>query len=501
VQPLPPNLYTAAQARALDRHAIDKLHIPGYALMRRAGEAAFQVLRQAWPAARRIAVLCGGGNNGGDGYVVARLAREAGLDARVLALTDPAALKGDARQAREDCAAAGVAVEAFDAAALADADVLVDGLFGTGLDRPLEGAARRCIDAVAGSARPVLALDLPSGLNADSGAVMGTALRAAHTVTFIGLKLGLFMGEGPERAGEVHFAALLTAEEAASAMAAVPPAAQRIAPELLRQVLPPRPRQSHKGDFGRVLIIGGGPGMPGAVCLAGEACLRAGAGLVTVATHPDNAAAVIAARPELICHGVNTASELHPLLDAADVVALGPGLGVDGWAQALFDCALSMNKPMVIDADGLNLLARAASAPAARADRVLTPHPGEAARLLATDTRAIQADRLGMLQRLVQRCGGIVVLKGAGTLVGHAERIPALCDCGNPGMASAGMGDVLTGLTAALLAQIPDPWTAVRAAVLAHALAGDAAARAGQRGTLAGDVIAQLRTCLNPPSH
>ncbi len=500
MQPLPLNLYTAAGSRALDRHVIEVLDVPGYMLMCRAARAAFEVLRQAWPQARRIVVLCGGGNNGGDGYVVARLACEAGLEAQVLALADPAALKGDAQRAYADCVAAGVVVTAFEAARLAAADVLVDAIFGTGLDRPLDASIRARLSAIAGSARPVLSLDLPSGLNADTGAEMGAAVRADHTVSFIGLKLGAFIGAGPDLIGQLHFASLLTSEQARAVAEAVPPAAERIAPDLLTQTLSPRARASHKGDFGRVLIIGGGPGMPGAVCLAGEACLRAGAGRVTVATHPQNTVAVIAARAELMCHGVQTADELQPLIDAADVVVIGPGLGTDAWAQVLFDRVLSIDKPLVIDADGLNLLARRSVSRATRADRVLTPHPGEAARLLASDTRAVQADRPGTLHRLLERCGGIVVLKGAGTLVGSTGHTPALCDHGNPGMASAGMGDVLTGAIAALMGQVADSWTAVRAAVLAHAMAGDAAARAGQRGTLAGDVIAHLRTCLNPSS-
>lgn len=248
--------------------------------------------------------------------------------------------------------------------------------------------------------------------------------------------------------------------------------------------------------------------MPGAVRLSGEACLRSGAGLVTVATHPGNAAAVVPGRPELMCHEVSTAAELKPLIDAADIVAIGPGLGRDEWACTMFGAVLESDKPLVVDADGLNLLsgqhgARAID-PALLSrpcrNRVLTPHPGEAARLLGKSTADIQSDRLSAGRDLVARYGGIVVLKGAGTLVCSAGRTPALCDRGNPGMASAGMGDVLTGITAALLAQIGDPWDAVRCAVFAHALAGDAAAQGGERGLIASDVIANLRACLNPTS-
>jgi NAD(P)H-hydrate epimerase len=276
---------------------------------------------------------------------------------------------------------------------------------------------------------------------------------------------------------------------------------QPIDAALLNRSLRPRARDSHKGDFGHVLIVGGGPGMPGAVRLCGEACLRSGAGLVTVATRPENLLAVVAGRPELMCHGVQDMDALQPLLDAADIVVVGPGLGRDAWAEALFAGVLATDKTQVIDADGLNLLARQRG-PVSRAQtRVLTPHPGEAARLLGIDIAQVQADRCQALDRLVESYEGIFVLKGAGTLVGTRGHLPERCDHGNPGMASAGMGDVLTGVVAAMLAQIEDPWDAVRVAVLAHALAGDAAAQSGERGLIASDVMARLPACLNPQSN
>jgi NAD(P)H-hydrate epimerase len=236
--------------------------------------------------------------------------------------------------------------------------------------------------------------------------------------------------------------------------------------------------------------------MAGAARLAGEACLRSGAGLVTVATRAAHALAINAARPELMCHGVEDARALQPLLERARVVAIGPGLGQDAWARALLDTVFACERPLVLDADALNLLA---GSPRRRDDWILTPHPGEAARLLGLDTGVVQGDRLGALARLSERYGGVIVLKGAGTLIGRAGEIPALCDRGNPGMASAGMGDVLTGTIAGLRAQTRNAWDAARVGVLAHALAGDAAAQGGERGVIAGDVIARLPSCLNPP--
>ncbi len=274
------------------------------------------------------------------------------------------------------------------------------------------------------------------------------------------------------------------------------PRLQRITETCVVQALPRRARQSHKGDFGRVLIIGGGVGMPGAVRLCGEACLRAGAGLVTVATAPENLMAIVAGRPELICLPLTSPDVLLPALERADVVAIGPGLGRSAWAQELVRITLECAKPLVVDADALNIIAE--SGKRQRENWILTPHPGEAARLLCVDTAEVQADRLAALAALLRDYGGTIALKGAGTLVGRHGQAPGLCERGNPGMASAGMGDVLTGVIAAVLAQCEDPWLATRAAVMAHAMAGDAAARPGERGLLASDVAHELQACVNP---
>jgi NAD(P)H-hydrate epimerase len=489
---LPLGLYTAAQVRALDRHAIENARIPSYELMNRAGAAAFDVLRQSWPAARRILVVCGAGNNGGDGYVLARLAKLQSLDVSVAALTGPERLRGDARRAFDDCRAAAVAIGSLDLRMLANADVIVDALFGTGLDRPLDAGACSLVEHINASGKPVLAIDLPSGLHADTGAIMGAVVRATRTISFIGLKLGCFLGEGPNVTGALAFAGL-DVPEAPAALAR--PAAERIDRDLLVRILPPRRRTAHKGEFGHVLIVGGNEGMAGAARLAGEAALRSGAGLVSVATRPAHAIAITAARPELMCHGVSDPAALNALIERADVIAIGPGLGRDAWARSLFDIALGSRLPLVLDADALNLLAEN---PRRRDNWVLTPHPGEAARLLALQPGQVQQDRLATLRGLNERFGGVAVLKGAGTLVGADGAIPALCDRGNPGMATAGMGDVLTGVLAALLAQLDGAWNAARAAVLAHALAGDEAARDGERGVIASDLIARLPACLNP---
>ncbi len=489
---LPVFLYTSAQVRAIERTAIETFGLTGYTLMERAGAGALRCLRERWPAVRRIAVICGPGNNGGDGYVLARLARAAGCEVTVLAASAPQRLHGDALRACEDWRAAGGSVHAFTPQALEPAEVLVDALLGTGLAGAVREDLTRVIGAINASDRPVLALDVPSGLDADRGEPLGTSVRAECTVTFVALKTGLFLGEGPVLCGMVRLEALgLDALQAERPI----PALERLERAELGQVLPRRARAAHKGDFGHVLVIGGGPGMPGAARLAAEAALRVGAGRVTVAVAAQNVAVVVATRPELMCVPLVGAETVQALAARCDVLAVGPGLGQDAWARVALEAALECGKPVVVDADALNLVA--ATPPRKPREWILTPHPGEAARLLGRTAAAVQADRPGALAALVARYGGTVVLKGAGTLLGRSGTVPALCEHGNPGMAGPGMGDVLTGVIAGLLAQCRDPWRAARAGVLIHALAGDAAACDGERGMLAGDLIEELRRCVN----
>ena len=489
---LPIALYSTAQVRALDAHAIDELKIPGYTLMKRAGEAALRYLRARWPTAHRIVIVCGSGNNAGDGYVLARFAQAAGLTVSVLAASAPEQLRGDARQAYEDLKASDGSVRPFAAEHLTAGEVIVDALLGTGLKGPVREDLGEAIRAINSSGTPVFALDVPSGLDSDSGTVAGEAIRAEATVTFVGLKTGLFVGDGPEYAGTIFFDDLELSDAPQLGLA---PRLTRIIEAEIHAALPRRRRASNKGDFGRVLIVGSGPGMPGAARLAGEACLRVGAGLVTVAVAPENITAIAAGRPELICVPLSNEATLTEAIARADVVAIGPGLGRTPWARAAFRVVLASDKPLVVDADALNLLSEGGTP--ARTDWILTPHPGEAGRLLGVSADEVQRDRLAALDRLLDRYHGTVVLKGAGTLVGAAGRTPGLCERGNPGMATAGTGDVLTGTIAGILGQCRDPWTAARAGVLVHAMAGDAAARAGERGVLAGDLVRELHHYVN----
>jgi hydroxyethylthiazole kinase-like uncharacterized protein yjeF len=489
---LPTNLYRADQCRELDRLAIEEFEISGNILMERAGEAAFNVLRDRWPAARRIGVLCGIGNNGGDGYVIARLAHEQGLDVTVLQVADAGRLQGDALAALQRLAGVDVSPTPYEDQDLAQFDVVVDALLGTGLSGEVRNPFELAIKAVNRCTSPVLAVDIPSGLNADTGMPCGVAVQADCTVTFIGMKQGLLTGEAADYCGHILFDDL---KLPSAVYERIQPAAIRIAYIEQRGLLTPRKRSSHKGDYGHVLVVGGNFGMAGAARLTGEAALRTGAGLVSIATRKEHAAIISSARPELMSHGIETAEALKALSARANVIAIGPGLGQDDWAQELLAMAVARNLPLVVDADALNLLAQINMQ---RQQWILTPHPGEAARLLSETAQAINADRFAALHQLAEKYNATVVLKGAGTLVQSPHAIPAVCDGGNPAMASGGMGDVLTGIIAGLIAQGLALAPAAQLAVCLHRRAADLAIRGiGERGLLATDLMPSIRRLIN----
>lgn len=488
---LPQTLYRASEVRELDRIAIEAHGIPAIKLMNRAGAVLFDELCCRWPEARRMVVVCGAGNNGGDGYVVARLARERGFEVTLVALRETAMLTGDAKTAWGAARAAGLSAVAFTPDLLNGAEVVVDAIFGTGLDREVSGEWARVINAINASGVPVLAVDIPSGLHADSGRALGTAIVAAATVTFIGLKCGMFTGQGRDYCGAILFDDLGLPE---AVYEQLPATLKRIDWLQLKPRLQPRRRSAHKGDFGHVLIIAGNHGMAGAARLAAEAALRVGSGLVTVATRAAHVAAMAAARPEVMWRGIEDAADLQPLLQRATAVAIGPGLGQDAWAQQLFNAVLESQRALVVDADALNLLALE---PLKNEGWILTPHPGEAGRLLNCPAAEINHDRFDAVVQLSQRYGGVVLLKGAGTLVADPTGEIAVCSGGNPGMAAAGMGDLLTGVIAALLAQGLSLNQAAQCGVALHAAAADKAAVAGERGMLASDLLACLRPLVN----
>ncbi len=493
--------YSTAAVRALEAALMASEGINSNTLMERAGTAAYARVREVFPDARRWAVLAGAGNNAGDGFVMARLARQEGIDVKVMLLSPGSRPRGDAATQFEAARQAAVPAGPWVRSGLDGCDLIVDAMLGIGLDRPLGGRYLEAVRAVNNGGAPAVAVDIPTGLHGDTGASMTAAVRSALTVTFVAEKCGLFLGDAPNYVGRRVLEPLgrITPERLVELETgfAGEPALRVFTGETLRAMLPPRDATDHKGRFGHVLVIAGGPGMGGAARLAGEGALRAGAGLVSVATHPEHSAALLSSRPELMVRGVRGAADLAPLLERATVLAVGCGLGQDAWARELFAAAQGSKLPVVVDADGLGL---AAGAGASSAPRILTPHPGEAGRLLDRPSARVQADRLDALAALRRRYGGVSLLKGAHTLVSGSGKPPWVVDAGNPGMATAGMGDVLTGLLAGLWAQLPEaePEDLAATAAFVHARAGDRAAQGGQRGMIAGDLIEALRAELNP---
>ncbi len=493
---LPRQLYRAAAVRQLDRLAIDTHGIPGIELMRRAGRGAYALLRTTWPRARRLVIFCGAGNNGGDGYIVAARAAQRGDQVTLYMLSEVGRIKGDALAAYKFALEAGVEPRPWDGADLADAEVIVDGLLGTGLSGDVRDDYRQAIAAINDAAAPVLALDIPSGLCSDTGRILGAAVVADQTISFIGLKQGLFTGSGRDCVGELHFDDLSVPPEVPASQAAD---SLRLDAEDLQHFLPPRSRVAHKGRYGHVLVIGGDYGMGGAAALAARAAGRCGAGLVSLATRPEHVAGVMAQAPEVMSHGVNSGQELEPLLQRPSVIVIGPGLGRRPWAEQMLQKAWAAKLPLVVDADALNIISDGqVVARARRDDWVITPHPGEAARLLQQSVEALQADRFVAVTALQQRFGGAAVLKGSGSLISDGMDVPSLCPYGNPGMASGGMGDVLSGVIGGLLAQGLDIGASARMGVLLHARAADmAAVSGGERGLLASDLLPWIRRLAN----
>ncbi len=487
---IPHSIWHADDLRRAEKEAADSLGITLYELMLRAGEAAFNVARSAYPLAAHWLILCGHGNNGGDGYVVARLAVAAGLRVTLLAVESEHPLPEEASAAREAWLNAGGVIHAPDIVWPEAVDLVVDGLLGTGLMRAPRDNIAALIERANAHPAPVVALDIPSGLLAQTGATPGAVIHASHTVTFIALKPGLLTGKARDVVGKLHHNAL----GLESWLAGQDTLVSRYDPAQLTRWLPPRRPTSHKGDHGRLVIIGGDHGTAGAIRMTGEAALRCGAGLVRVLTRSDNIIPIITARPELMVHEL-TPQALEESLEWADVVVIGPGLGQQAWGKQALQKVENFRKPMLWDADALNLLA---INPDKRHNRILTPHPGEAARLLNCSVAEIESDRLLSAQRLVKRYGGVAVLKGAGTVVASEDAL-GIIDAGNPGMASGGMGDVLSGIIGALLGQKLPLYDAACAGCVAHGAAADQlAARYGTRGMLATDLFCTLQRVVNP---
>lgn len=496
MQNLPDKLYSVDSVVQLEQVAIQQIGIPAYELMKRAGKAVYELISSRFPQHKKILVLCGAGNNAGDGYVVARLARENGFDVSVISLIDPTALKNEALLAYQDWLDVGE-VYHTDLSLVEQADIIVDALLGTGLRREVSGTWADWITAVNSSSKPVIAVDIPSGLLADTGAIAGTAIQAELTVSFIGLKQGMFTAQANDVCGEIIFDDLGLPDEAYSQVTADACLVKAIDYSLLVKRKP----SSNKGSFGHVLIVGGNSGMPGAVILAAKAALRTGAGLVTIITVAENLTAICSAVPEAMVKSCEAGSVAKVLSEASvsnvTHVAIGMGLGQDEWSLELLRGCIRLNKMMLIDADALNLIARHEIK--INSSLVITPHPGEAARLLSTETvlnsADIQQNRFAAINRLHEMFATAdpcaVILKGSGSLVFDGETMKVCC-LGNAAMAAPGMGDVLSGIIIALMAQGINISDAAELAVCLHASAAGQLTGDKTRGLVASDIIDAL---------
>ena len=522
MQDLRHELYTVKSVVELEQTAIRQFDIPAYELMLRAGQATFDLLLQRYSSAKSILVLCGAGNNAGDGYVVARLAKLAGLTVRVISLIDPDSLKNEAGQAYrawlDVCDETDHLVE-YDVTSASklfeECEVIIDALLGTGLQRPVSGLWSDWMDLVKRSSIPVISVDIPSGLYADTGCIAGNAIKADVTVCFIALKQGMYTAEAADVCGEIILHDLGLPEQAYEKVSCD----ARLLDSPDYDLLPERKASSHKGRFGHALIVGGNKGMPGAVILAARAALRCGAGLVTIVTEKTNLPAIVQAVPEAMIktYSVGDDDMFSALFtDSITHIAIGMGLGQDEWAAALLKHCIKMNKPLLVDADGLNLLASGLQEKETMTcPLVITPHPGEAARLLSAkgsdakqvlSSADIQMDRFSSIRKLhalfdeVESC--TVVLKGAGSLIYDGQLI-LVCNQGNAAMAAPGMGDVLSGICIGLMAQLMQPsseegesevslFEVAALAVCLHASTADRYTKGKTRGLLASDVIDTL---------
>ncbi len=485
-------VYQVDQVRELERLASERFGVSGEVLMARAGKAALDFMLRKWANVKRLAVFCGGGNNGGDGYVLAELAFERGIHVHVYQVGDHRHASPVAKAALDRCQKAGVVMAPWNEKSdLRHPDLIVDAICGIGAKDAMRDEVVMALDQMRRAQVPIFALDIPTGIHADTGRVLGAAIKATATITFIGLKLGLLTSNGSSYTGELVINDLQLPTDL---FAYVAPVAEKIHLSAYSQYLKPRLRDWHKGLSGHVLVIGGAHGSSGAARMAGMAALRVGAGLVTIATDEASAPFMNAECPELMCHGLAQAEALKPLLDKADVIVIGPGLQQSDWAIAMWNQVKAVDVPMVVDADALNILSQH---PEVRDNWVLTPHPGEAARLLGESSQDVQLDRLEAVRELARKYGGVVVLKGSGTLVAAPNMLPGVCDKGNPGMATAGMGDILSGVIGGMLAQGIPLGEAARLGVILHATAGDMAAKDGERGMIATDLLPYLRRLSN----
>ena len=479
-------VYTTDECRELDRLAIEEHDIPGFTLMQRAGAFVFTTIQDRWPGIRSLRVVAGSGNNAGDGYIVATLAHQAGIETEVQQVGAPKRLRGDALLAWQQLQEHQVSTTSN----FARADVIVDALLGTGARGALSSAYQDAITQINSSGEPVVAIDVPSGVDASSGGLLTeNPVKAELTSMFIGAKLGLFTGPGLRFRGDLVFTDLGIPPQVYHRVPGVP----LLDTTSKRPVLLPRDPLAHKYQFGHVVIVGGDHGMGGAVILAAESALRSGAGLVTVLTRHEHVPAVLAKRPEVMVIGIDESADLSSYLARADVLAIGPGLGQTSWGHTLLGTALALELDrFILDADALRILkSQRWTVPPGS---IFTPHPGEAAFLSERTTPEVQADRPACVKELSHEYGCTVILKGPGSLVASHGQLCSVSQFVNASLATAGSGDVLTGIAAAVYARVGEPVQAAEAAVSIHGASGARALRENPtRSLIASDLIDSIR--------
>ncbi|WP_434763895.1 NAD(P)H-hydrate dehydratase [Vibrio fortis] len=489
---LPKELYLSDTIRQGEKRVAKLLGIPMYELMERAGESVFSVIQQRYEHCRRILVVTGTGNNGGDGYVVARLALMSGYKVTLWQVGSSQKISGDAKSAEQLFLSAGGKVQEPNFEVDDSIDLIVDGILGTGLTGKLRESAESVITTLNKSSCPVISIDVPSGLNSDTGRQLGTTVKANATVTFIALKRGLVTAQARSHVGELLFAGLSIDRAFADHNA---PNALLTSSRWLDR-LKVRAQDSHKGSHGRLLVVGGGDGMSGAAYLAAAASLRSGTGLLASIVHQSSCFPMRSLLPEAM---VSDVEQLSERLEWCTSICVGVGLSRLDWGKNAYEAVMSRayDMPKVIDADGLYWLAQDDLDARPIENTVITPHPGEAAMLLNCSVKDVEADRYLSIKKLCQKYRCVTVLKGAGTLISDGHKT-VVCHAGNAGMATGGMGDVLAGVISSLLAQGYQPIDAAILGSVIHSMAADHNANTyGQVGMMASDVLGSIRHIIN----
>ena len=492
-------LYTSSETKKIDRLAIKKKGISAFSLMMKAAEFSFNTILENWPNTTKAIIFCSKGNNTGDGYLLAALLKEAGIQSQIVQITKREGLSPATAKGLRVCKQRKVKTikfSSFKKMKIEKNTVLIDALLGTGLKGKVRKELHQAIEFINKKSKnyPLLSLDIPSGICADSGTELGASILADVTTTFVGRKRGCYTSRGKERAGKVYFNDLLVGKDI---FKKVDSSCYILNMEDHLKKINQRNLNTHKGHYGHVLIIGGNTGFGGAAILAAKAAARSGAGLVSLATRPEHMNAALSQCPEIMVKGVNSGQDLEPFLSQPKVLAIGPGLGQDAWSEQLLQRTLwetkNRNIPIVMDADSLNLLPKMNLTSSLPQKIVITPHPGEASKLLKKTVNEIEIDRFKSVKELQKKLKAVVVLKGSGSLICFNKRgkqIIGVCEAGNPGMASGGMGDILSGLIASFIAQGLNVIQATEAAVDIHSKASDLTAmRLGQLGMLASDVL------------